>query len=648
MRRRVRRDGARLVHSHTSEFGSMTMQTLTRAVRIAAAHAGHVLKILWRFVDRARRATVNLLFIALAAALLFALAYRDVPDFADETALVLEPNGVIVEQLAAKTPSIGSLMGGGGEETLLRDLLETLELAAEDEDVSVLVLDLSKLQGGGMSKLQELGAALDAFKKTSGKKIIATADNYSQAAYYLAAHADEVYMHQMGQVSIVGLARYQTYFKDAIDQLEVQWNIFRVGKFKSAVEPYLGNEMSPAAREANLAWMSDLWDAYLEDVSMARGIDESLLSDYVQNFDRHLDRANGDSALAAKNLGLVDHIGGRDLVRGRVIELVGEDDDTHTFHQIGGGEYLAYARDRDGPLDLTRPRVAVIVARGTIMDGEQPPGTIGGDSIAALVRKARLDENVKALVLRVDSGGGSAFASEVIRREFELARAAGKPVVVSMGSVAASGGYWISTASDEIWASPTTITGSIGIFGMFPTFERTLGRVGVHSDGVATGPFAGTSVERGIDERVAASLQRGIEHGYHEFLSRVAKARGMTIEEVDAVAQGRVWSGVDAHAHGLVDQLGGLEQAIASAAKRAELEEGEFEIDYVSKDLDFKDKVLGKVLGETAEAAEQAFMPIAGDGPYAEIARFLAEQARTLASFNDPRGVYAYSFIDVD
>lgn len=606
---------------------------------------GRILKRAWSISNAIRVAVVNVLFILVVLGLVVWLCRSSGPSFADHNALVLAPKGTIVDQLSGGGPSPSALLTGGpAEETLLRDMVETIERAGEDDRIDVLVLDLSKLQSAGISKLQELGAALVAFRGKD-KKIIATADSYSQAAYYLAAHADEIYMHQMGEVSIIGLGRYHTYYKDALDRFEVQWHIFRVGKYKSAVEPYIRNDMSAEAREADLEWMGDLWTAYLADVSAARGLDAATLLDYAEHYDDHVVRASGDSAVAAVSLGLVDAVGGRDLVRDRLIALVGEDEKKHDFHRVDADEYLAFARD-ESPRPRTGSKVAVIVARGAIMDGEQPPGSIGGDSTAELIRKARLDEDVKALVLRVDSGGGSAFASEIIRREFELARASGKPVVVSMGSVAASGGYWISTASDEIWASPTTITGSIGIFGMFPSFDKALAsNVGIHSDGVGTTKFADVSPQRSLEPAVARALQSGIEHGYQEFLARVAQARNMTPEQVDVIAQGRVWSGADAHAAGLVDQLGGLGDAIASAAKRADLGDT-YQVEYVDRDMGLPERIAKELMG--AEASGMGFLPNLAGTPYAKVLREIDEHARVLASFNDPHGIYAYAMLDVD
>jgi protease IV len=358
---------------------------------------------LWKWSNVVRVAILNALFFAIVVTLLVVGLRSDAPDFADDNALVLAPKGTIVEQLSGGGPSLSSLVTGGPEqETLLRDIVETIERAGEDDRIDVLVLDLAELRSAGVSKLQEIAVALAAFR-AHDKKVIATADSYSQAAYYLAAHADEVYMHQMGEVGITGLGRYHMYFKDALDRFEVQWHIFRVGKYKSAVEPYIANEMSAEAREADLAWMGDLWAAWVADVAAARGITEANLVDYAQNFDAHVVRANGDTAAAAVAAGLVDHTGGRDVVRDRLIALVGEDPETHDFHRIEADEYLAFARE-ESPRKSTGDKVSVIVARGTIVDGKAPAGTIGGDSTAELIRKARLDEDTKALVLRVDSG----------------------------------------------------------------------------------------------------------------------------------------------------------------------------------------------------------------------------------------------------
>ncbi len=605
----------------------------------------------WALVDRSRRFTVNFIFLILVTVLLYATCASHEPDIPEKGALVLAPQGILVEELAMDPalPFTGGLLPTGqGKETLLRDLTFALDRAAEDDRIEVVVLHLDQFGGAGLSKLQEVGEAIDEFREVSDKKVIAYANSYGQSAYYLAAHADEVYMHPFGQLSLDGYGSYRTYYKRGLDRLEVEWNIFRVGTYKSAVEPYLQDHMSDAAREANLDWMGDLWDAYLADVARARELDVNAVRSFANDFDVKLRASGGDWSQSAVDAGLVDELLYPDELRARLVEMVGEDEKKHTFHQVGHGAFVEHWRGRESSKPRKTPAIAVVVARGTIMDGDQPPGTIGGDSTARLIRKARQDEHVEAIVLRVDSPGGSVFGSEVIRRELEVARNEGLTVVVSMGSVAASGGYWISTASDEIWASPTTITGSIGIFGMFPTFEKPLEEyLGVTVDGVATAPLAAVTPERSLDPRVAAALQLGIEHGYERFLERVAGAREMSRDEVDAIAQGRVWSGLDAKRIGLVDQLGGLDDAIASAATLAEIDD-DYRVTYVSKELTFNERLLREVLDE-AQVREtlQAGYP-ASAGPFAELQDILREIAVDLSRFNDPHGIYAFAFVDVD
>ncbi len=606
---------------------------------------------LGRGIDTTRRMTLNLLFVAVIVVLIVVAFSGGGPEVPKSTVLVVAPAGSLVEQLGGDPVERmkQELMGGGEAETLLKDLVDAISAAKEDERVKGIVLDLDKLGGAGLTKLQDLGAAIDDFK-SSGKTVIATADNYSQSGYYLAAHADEIYIHPMGMALLDGFGRYRTYYKDGIDRLELDWNVFKVGTFKSAVEPYLRNDMSPAAREANLEWMGDLWRAFLADISAARGLPVEDLVRYSENIGALIEAVAGDTAKAALDAGLIDTTATRDQVRDRLIELVGEDEDSHSYHRVSVDDYLeAEGGDRKGE-KAKGDLVGVVVARGMILGGSQPPGKIGGDSTSALIRQARQDENIKAIVLRVDSGGGSAFASEIIRRECQLAKEQGKTVVISMGSVAASGGYWISMASDEIWAHPTTITGSIGIFGMFPTYQKPLAKyLGMRVDGVGTTSLAGAiRPDRELDPEVGKIIQSIINKGYDEFITLAAEARGVTPEDIDRIAQGRVWSGEDAHSLGLVDQLGGLDDAIASAAKLADLGD-EFSVKYIEKQLDFKQKLMaemfataGMVFGPDHEAAAHA------PAPHRKVLRLIEEQFELLDQFNDPNGMYAYSWLEVD
>ncbi|MEM7582181.1 MAG: signal peptide peptidase SppA [Acidobacteriota bacterium] len=604
----------------------------------------------FRGVDLARRLVVNLIFLALLVLLVAWLGGDDSPSVPDSAALVIAPRGVLVEQLTgdAVDRAMAKLTGDEIVETLKQDLIRAIEGAKDDDRNKALYLDLGQMQGGGLDKLQEVRAAIDSFKE-SGKPVIAGGDFFAKSQYYLASAADEIYLHHMGVVLLEGYGRFRTYYKNGLDRAEINWNVFRIGEYKTAVEPYLFEGMSDAAREANEEWMGDLWDAYLADVAAARNLTPEGLKADIESFPQHLDEASGQAAQVALQLGLVDHVGGRDEVRDRLIELAGEDESTHSFHRIGYKAYLETLDEED--LGSGDSKVAVLVGRGPILGGSHAPGSIGGDSMSSLIRKARFDEDVKAIVLRVDSPGGSSHASELIRRELVLAREAGKKVVVSMASVAASGGYWISTASDEIWASPNTITGSIGIYSMFPTFETPMEKhLGARVDGIGTTWMAGLGrLDRKIDPRAADGMRLMIEQGYRDFLDRVSEARDMTVEEVDAIARGRVWSGADALELGLVDQLGGLQDAIASAAKLAQIgEDEEYRVEYLERELDFKDEMLRDLLSW----ASVWYKPEIRSGlrPRFEtlVANFLREQAEMLNHFNDPYGIYAHCMCEVE
>ena len=603
-------------------------------------------KGIWGALDATRKVAVNLLFLVIVVVLLMVVFASDKPDIADTTALVVAPQGQLVEQLTAKSIEqlIDEARGAATPETLLKDVIDAIEAAKEDDRVEVLVLDLSAFGGARLTKLQDVGRALVDFK-TSGKKIVAVADEYTQDAYYLAARADEIIVHKMGGIALEGFGRYRMYYKQGIDKLGLDVHIFKVGTYKSAVEPYLLDGMSDYAKEADAEWLGDLWRIYLEDVAAARGTTPARLDEYAHEFPRLVEEAAGDTAKAALDYGLADLALTRVETRAHLVELVGEDEETHSYNQVAFTEYLKTVDDDRFGRKAKGDRVGIVVARGTILDGTQPAGTIGGDSTAALIRQARNDDGVKAIVLRVDSGGGSAFASEVIRRECEAARAAGKPVIASMGSVAASGGYWISTSSDQIWAHPSTITGSIGIFGMIPTYQRPLAEIlGIHVDGIGTAPLAGVRLDRELPPEVGAVIQQIIEHGYREFLQRVADSRGMTTEEIDRVAQGRVWSGTDAYELGLVDHLGGLDDAVAAAAELAKLGD-DYAVSYIEKEEEFKDRVIREMMAWTLGATDRdAPSPSSLEAMLGRIERAAAD----FAALNDPNHAYALSEIETD
>lgn len=603
--------------------------------------------------DLTRRIVVNVLFLAFLVFgglfFLFFLAAlagggEAVVPVPSSAALILEPRGMIVEQLAGDPldRALKKLLESEIPESLLDDLTDAVISARDDDRIKVLVLDLNQLLGANIVKAQALRAAIYDFKE-SGKPVIATADVYSGARYHLATAADEIYLHKEGAILIEGYGIYRTYYGDTIRRFLVDWNIFRVGEYKSAVEPYLYREMSQEVEDSNKKWLGGLWEAYLDDVAEGRNMEADDIAAITDQFHVLLSNNEGDPAEMALNLGLVDHVAHRDELRDHLVELVGEDKDTQSFKRIHHLDYLKHVK-RSGP--RSDERVAVLVARGVIVDGDAPPGTIGGNSTARLIREARLDEKVKALVLRVDSGGGSAFASEVIRRELELFRDAGKSVVISMGSYAASGGYWIATSADEIWASPNTVTGSIGIFGMFPTFQRTLDEyLSINVDGFGTTWMAGVRPDRKLDERMHETITRIVEHGYEDFLERVGLARGMSRDEVDSVAQGEVFNGRQALEKGLIDQLGDLEDAIASAAKIAGLEEG-YGVELLEKELDPYDQMMIDLLETASIFYKPPTQRPAAISGLAE--RIWRDSLAELDLFNDPMGVYAHCLCTMD
>lgn len=536
----------------------------------------------YRALDASRRFAMNLLFLLLVVIVVAAIMAA-APKVQPKTALVVAPRGAIVEQYSASPAdrAFAKMLGEESYELQLRDLLRAIDAAAKDPMIERIVLVPDRLASAGHATLREVGAALGRFRK-SGKEVIAYGDGMDQRAYYLAAHADRIYLHPEGAVLLEGLGRYRTYFKDAFDKFGVEARLFRVGEYKSAGEAYVRSDQSPEAREADLYWMGDLWDRYLEDVATLRGTDAAALRASLDRLDAEIAARDGDLAKLALDQKLVDELKTRDELRELMIEAGAKDDEEETFRQIDVESYARLAEARD--LDLGKPKVAVVVAEGEIVDGDQPPGLIGGDSTAKLIRKAREDEDVKAVVLRVDSPGGGVFPSEVIRREIELTKAAGKPVVASMGDVAASGGYWISMNADEIVASPSTITGSIGIFGLWFNVPQAMGKLGLRTDGTGTSWISGAiDPTREYDPRLGTVIQSVIDRGYRQFIGKVADARGKSAGEVDTVARGRVWSGEQAKDRGLVDTLGTFEDALASAAKRADL--SDYAVSYVEKEL---------------------------------------------------------------
>ena len=549
-----------------------------------------VLVGIWDAMNFTRRLIFNLIFFALLLFVLALLATGDrTKPLLDRTTLVIAPQGRIVEQYSIDPVSRAlSRMSGDSSnvQVQLRDILRAIEAARDDARIERVYLNLDGLQGTGTATLREVARALAGLRE-SGKQVVAFSHAYSQGNYLLAAQADEVYTDPMsGGVMLEGFASYGPYFGEALqEKLSVDVHVFKVGEFKSAVEPYTLNAASPEAKQADLYWLSDLWQRHVADIAAARGLSAGQVEAGIDGMADGVAALGGDFARYAEQQGLVDGL----MTRGQVEDLltergVADEDAPGGFRSVSMDAYLAHV-DRDLVPNPRQPQVAVVVAEGAIMDGEQAPGGVGGESTSALLREALEDDDVKSVVLRVNSPGGSAFASEQINREVQALRAAGKPVVVSMGHLAASGGYWISMNADVIYADPSTITGSIGVFGMVPNFTRALDRIGIHTDGVGTTHLAGAfDPTRPMEPDVGRLVQASVEKIYSDFVGKVAEGRGSTPQAIDQIARGRVWSGAQAHDRGLVDELGGLGEALADAARRAELEEGGYRVRYVEKE----------------------------------------------------------------
>lgn len=601
---------------------------------------GWLFRSLWRLLNFTRLMLVNLLFLLVVLVIVFSVSQSETPSTPIEGALTLNLSGVLVEQRTQTDPTVQLLrqMDKGDEqpsEIVLSDLLWAIKSAGNDDRIKALVIKPQGLQGTSLSKLQEVTAAIDAFKE-SGKPVIAMADYYSQGAYLLAAHADHVLLNQSGAVLIEGLGVYQTYFKSALEKLNITPHVFKVGTYKSFVEPYTRDEMSPESKEANQRWLDQLWQSYVADVAEQREIEPDAVAPNKDHFLELLRKAGGNAASYALDNGLVDQLATRDEMTQAVIKEVGEADD-HGWKGVGLKEYLA-AIPEQYP-QSGKDEVGLITASGAIMDGVQPAGTIGGDSLADLLAEARRDDQVKAVVLRVDSPGGSAFAAEQIRAELLALKQAGKPVVISMGSYAASGGYWISADADKIFASPTTLTGSIGVFGMFATIDKALSQYGVHTDGVGTTDFVGIGLTRALPDHVGEAIQLSVEDTYQRFVGLVGKGRGLSPEEAEKAAEGRVWTGQDAKALGLVDEFGNLDDALKAAADLANLKS--WQVTPIAPEESARDKFLRELFDSSAQALAphlQSWLPTG-------LGKALLEMNRTLdplTRFNDPQGTYAF------
>jgi len=602
---------------------------------------------LWRGLDGLRK-VLHLIVLLVIFGVVLGVLLSGTAHIPARAALLIEPEGELVEQLSGDpfTRALQAARGDRRRETLLWDLTDSIRAAATDRRIPALALDLDKFDGATQPTMEELARAIREFRAT-GKKVIAYGDELDQEGYYLAAQADETYVDPLGFVLIDGYDRYRLYLKEGLDKLGVDINVFRVGEYKSAVETYTRTNMSPEDRAESSAYLGVLWASYQEAITGARKLAPDAVAKYVGSLARTVPAAGGNAAHVALEAGLVSGIKTQLEVEKLLVGIVGEDKSSGSFRAVSVSDYLPYARAQRKLKASGKSHVGVIVASGEILDGEQPPGTIGGESTARLIRQARLDSDIKALVLRVDSPGGSVLASEEIYRELKALRTSGKPLVVSMSGYAASGGYYISAPADEIWASPATLTGSIGIFAIIPTFDRTLGKVGVSVDGVGTTPLSGQlRIDRPLGAEARALLQSQIDRGYDEFLERVSSGRKKSRAEIDAIAQGHVWAGTDAKRLGLVDHLGSFDEAVKAAARRAKLTD--YAPEFIEPELTwtqelamaFKTRLARELLG----AGDSDPLAL---GQLAQRLDPIAREVARLSRFSIPNRVYAYCFCEV-
>ncbi|EBS5630151.1 signal peptide peptidase SppA [Salmonella enterica subsp. enterica] len=595
----------------------------------------------WRVLNFVREMVLNLFFIFLVlvgVGIWMQIGNGSNSEQTARGALLLDISGVIVDKPSTnhRLGALGRQLFGASSDRLqensLFDIVNAIRQAKDDRNITGIVLDLKNFTGADQPSMRYIGKALREFRD-SGKPIFAVGENYSKGQYYLASFANKIWLSPQGQVDLHGFATNGLYYKTLLDKLKVSTHVFRVGTYKSAVEPFIRDDMSPAAREADNRWIGELWQNYLHTVSANRQISPQQLFPGAQAIIDGLTSVGGDTAKYALDHKLVDALASSADVEKALTKQFGWSKTENNYRAISYYDYSLKT-----PAD-TGGTIAVIFANGAIMDGEETPGNVGGDTTASQIRDARLDPKVKAIVLRVNSPGGSVNASEVIRAELAAARAAGKPVVVSMGGMAASGGYWISTPANYIVASPSTLTGSIGIFGVINTVENSLSSIGVHSDGVSTSPLADISMTKALSPEVQQMMQLSIEYGYKRFITLVADARKRTPEQIDKIAQGHVWTGEDAKANGLVDSLGDFDDAVAKAAELAKLKQ--WHLDYYQDEPTVLDMVMDSMTGSVRAMlpeAIQAMLP----APLVSAANTVKAEGDKLAAFNDPQNRYAF------
>jgi protease-4 len=593
-----------------------------------------ILNSLIKFIQGIGTGFLGVLVIILLVAIVGASGGSKKPTVENGSVLVLWPTGAVVEQKGFPD-AFAAALDRATPETSFHGIIHALNKAKNDDRIAALAIVTDSMLGAAPSHLHDIAASIRDFKST-GKKVYAISTSYSQSDYLLAAEADKIYMNGEGILLLDGYGSYPLYYKSLYDKIEATVNVFKVGTYKSAVEPSIRDNMSDAAKEANLAFLNSLWDQYLDRIVEARGLDREFLLDQINNLPREMAKVSGDFGELAVAMGLVDELTPRNEWRQHLMNEYGTNKDRTSFKQIDHETYLAAITGENQAPN----QIAIVTAQGAIVPGNGPVTVAAAETIIEHIRRARNNKNTAAIVLRVDSPGGSAFASELIREELVAAQDAGIPVVASMGPVAASGGYWISATADEIWASPTTITGSIGIFAVVPTFEKTLEKVGVHSDGVGTTPIAGAfNPLSGLNDTAKNILQLSIENGYSDFLNLVSTGRNMSVEDVDKIAQGRVWIGAKAKELGLVDHLGGFEDAVAAAARIAEIEN--YKPVFYREQPNQYEVFLNQIMNSKVVGGEiNNFLPSQQLSPLLQTALEIESEVHDLLEINDPMNRY--------
>lgn len=593
----------------------------------------------WRILNFIRNAVLNFAFILfLLIGLGIYAQFQQSTIRPDTGALLVNLSGTIVDTPSSdsKLRQLGQELIGGNkdvQENSLFEIVKQIRYAKDDPQIKGIVLSLNNFLGADQPSLRYIGKALKEFRD-AGKPIYAIGDSYTQSQYFLASFANKIYLSPQGSVTLQGIATNNLYYKSLLEKLKVTTNIFRVGTYKSAVEPMIRDDMSPEARKADSRWLNTLWSNYLTDVAANRNISTAELYPDMDQLLKQLKANDGDTASLALKNKLVDQLASRPSVEKQMTEFFGWDEKNKNFNLTSIYNYPVPEPEKK---DLEPSEIAVVFAVGAIVDGPEMPGMVGGDTTAKQLRDARLNKNVKAIVLRVNSPGGSVSASELIRTEVQALKDEGKPVVVSMGGLAASGGYWISTPADYIVASPSTLTGSIGIFGVINTFENSLGAIGVHTDGVSTSPLAEATITKALPEQFSQMMQLTIERGYKTFINLVAKSRNKTPEQVDSIAQGRVWIGSDAKNNGLVDELGDFDDAVKKAAELAKLDK--YQINWIRGEPTLSEILFGQVSVQSMlPDAVSALLP----APLRQVASDIQKQPGFFNNMNDPGHRYIY------